>query len=91
VKYLDCEYLARCILDAVGMQWECSEREARNGWCMRHPGRRAVRMSYARDKPEGAFLVSGMMLVGCRSDVWRADGRSERQTDGEDQHGGRSL
>jgi hypothetical protein len=67
------------------MQWECSEREARNGCRMRHASRHAARASYARDKLEGAFLVSSRILVGCRTEVWRADGRSERQTDGEDQ------
>jgi uncharacterized protein YjlB len=41
--------------------------------------------SYARDKPAGAFVVSGTILVGRQMDVQRPDGRSERQTDGEDQ------
>jgi hypothetical protein len=41
------------------MQSECSEREARNSWRMRHAGWRAARASYARDKSEATFLVSG--------------------------------
>jgi hypothetical protein len=53
---------------------------------MRHAGWRAARASYARDKPEATFLVSGTILVGCRPDVWR-----DRQTDGEDQHVGQNY
>jgi hypothetical protein len=75
------------------MQLECSEREARNGWRMRHAGWRAARASYACDKSEATFLVSGTVrywsdvgrTLGDWSDVRKADGRLERQTDGEDQ------
>ena len=63
------------------------EKPGSAGSCGRPAG-----MPCARDKPAGAFVVSGKILVGCRTDVWMSDGRSdvgrtsERQTDGEDQH-----
>ncbi len=61
------------------MQSECSEREARIGWLMRQVGRSAG-VPCARDKPAGAFVVSGKILVGCWTDARMSDGlRRDRQ------------